>query len=276
MYRSLVARSSKCTHLPSLVRIPKAYQHTSVNNQYDGSHTPGGLFVSQAPSTRNGNFPRKPSFTSAQSSSRRSPAGQAREMKSEEFLAMYDYAPESLKPSELWPYLRKNIRAWAERHTVHDRLVSYGLPSEDIEPLLTAFSDYLEEHDIFVDLDFTEEQVQVIAEDLSDPTSNVSTDVQFTRLLYEWASLPRTQAALHLVCRLDTTLNFYCRVGARIYNNISNFRLNYHHLLLLHACWCFTGLLCCFGFLLCPFRRPTLDNYWLPFLSVLDNSGPGR
>ncbi|KAI0344979.1 P-loop containing nucleoside triphosphate hydrolase protein [Trametopsis cervina] len=93
-----------------------------------------------------------------------------------------------VSPANLTEQLERNIQDWSELETVRTRLVTFGLPTADVRPALSAFATYVQENNIFADFDYTQEQIDAIAEDLSDPESAATLDVHLTRLFFEWAA----------------------------------------------------------------------------------------
>jgi ATP-dependent RNA helicase SUPV3L1/SUV3 len=102
----------------------------------------------------------------------------------------------ALRSSELHRYFASNVDEWASQEPVRMRLVEYGLPSEDVQRAISSFAVYLHSNDVFSELSYSQEQIDTIAEDFSDPDSSLSLDVQLTRLFFEWASSPVGRAAL--------------------------------------------------------------------------------
>lgn len=202
MYRSLLTHYSKCNHPPRPAHILKAFRSTQVQRQRGGSITlrdPTAKGTAKAFRSRLGARQPPQRITSDYHNGRehRDPLGASLKV------------DEALKPSEVLPCLRRAVRPWSELSTVRERLTLYGIPAGDLEPLLRAFSDYLESHDIFSEFQYSSDHVEVIGKDFADPQCNFNVDVQLTRLLYEWASQPTTQAALEGVVGPSTLLSMF-------------------------------------------------------------------
>ncbi|KAI0695102.1 P-loop containing nucleoside triphosphate hydrolase protein [Cerioporus squamosus] len=94
-------------------------------------------------------------------------------------------------------YLKQNVSDWYTKQgsKVSERLQRFGVPKDATKPLLKAYRTHMEAGDVFRHLNYGEDHLDRMARDLS--SGNKSTmDRYYTKILFEWASLPQGQQAL--------------------------------------------------------------------------------
>ena len=94
-------------------------------------------------------------------------------------------------------FLSENVSDWFSkfRPKVTERLQRFGVPKDALKPLLKVYQTRMEAGDVFRDLNYGDDQLARMARDLS--TGNRTfMDRYYTKMLYEWSSLPQGQQAL--------------------------------------------------------------------------------
>ncbi|KAI0081395.1 P-loop containing nucleoside triphosphate hydrolase protein [Panus rudis PR-1116 ss-1] len=109
-----------------------------------------------------------------------------------------------LTPDNVETYLADCAVGWSTLPHLKSRLISFGIPQSQIDPALTAFVSALQAGRVISTLRYNEEYLQRIAYDLQDQSSSEQIDIALTRLFYEWAAHPTTQAALKSILPQST------------------------------------------------------------------------
>ncbi|KAI0085941.1 P-loop containing nucleoside triphosphate hydrolase protein [Irpex rosettiformis] len=187
MHRSLLPRYSPCIRYSPPVRVLQAYRSSVAvgRRPLNPRPSPDGessLVASsnsgRKPSTKRGNFSRSPT-----KAAREGPR-----------LARTGISISNIP--DISKFFAENARRWTRLENLRIRLINFGIPATDIQPALSAFVNYIQKNDALSDLDYTEENIRIIKEDLADPESGVSVDVLLTRLFFEWAANPIGHAIL--------------------------------------------------------------------------------
>ncbi|KAI0823856.1 P-loop containing nucleoside triphosphate hydrolase protein [Trametes gibbosa] len=79
-----------------------------------------------------------------------------------------------------------------------DRLVRFGVPEDDVGPLLEKYVKAMQDGVVFEDLNYSQAQLERIAFDVSTPAKH-PLDQHLTKILYEWADCPHGQEVLSAV-----------------------------------------------------------------------------
>ncbi len=101
-------------------------------------------------------------------------------------------------------YFSRNVHTWVSQcnQRIADRLARFGIPKDELRPLLRMYATSMSNGDVFRDLAYGNDQLGRIAHDMTSDSSH-SMDRYFTRMLYEWSSLPEGQKALESVVSPD-------------------------------------------------------------------------
>ena len=102
-----------------------------------------------------------------------------------------------LHADEIPDYFSRNVHTWVSQYSqrIADRLTRFGIPKDDLRPLLRLYATSMANGDVFRDLKYGNDQLACISRDMSSNASHTM-DRYFTRMLYEWTSLPEGQEAL--------------------------------------------------------------------------------
>lgn len=95
--------------------------------------------------------------------------------------------------------MASNVDDWRARYMskVSSRLIRFGIPPDAIRPLLKAYMREMREGNVFRDLNYGQKQLARIADDLAG--SDHPMDQYYTKILFEWVTLPRAQEVLESV-----------------------------------------------------------------------------
>ncbi|TBU40244.1 P-loop containing nucleoside triphosphate hydrolase protein [Dichomitus squalens] len=97
-------------------------------------------------------------------------------------------------------YFSRNVHTWLSQYnqTIADRLARFGVPKDDLRSLLRTYTKAMNKGDVFRHLSYSGDQLSRIARDMTS-NSQHAMDRYFTRMLFEWTSLPEGQEALETV-----------------------------------------------------------------------------
>ncbi|KAI0781523.1 P-loop containing nucleoside triphosphate hydrolase protein [Trametes elegans] len=114
-----------------------------------------------------------------------------------------------VRPDKVREFLASNARTWLDSsyERIFDRLMRFGVPREEVRPLLKTYLKALEQgsepdaplegkNSVFDALNYGEEQLTRIAYDISNTSPSASMDQHYTKILYEWANTPQGKAVL--------------------------------------------------------------------------------
>ena len=109
-----------------------------------------------------------------------------------------------LRVDDVPDYFSRNVHTWLSQYNqkISDRLTRFGIPKNELRPLLRMYATSMSDGDVFRDLSYGDDQLSRIARDMTSSPSH-GMDRYFTRMLYEWASLPEGQEALESVVSPD-------------------------------------------------------------------------
>ncbi|KAI1791582.1 P-loop containing nucleoside triphosphate hydrolase protein [Ganoderma leucocontextum] len=118
--------------------------------------------------------------------------------------------PEStfrLPPDDVPDYFSRNVHTWVSQYNqkITDRLTRFGIPKDELRPLLRMYATSMSNGDVFRDLSYGDDQLSRIARDMGSNPSHAM-DRYFTRMLYEWTSLSEGQEALESIVSPDVVL----------------------------------------------------------------------
>ncbi|EMD34298.1 hypothetical protein CERSUDRAFT_125481, partial [Gelatoporia subvermispora B] len=107
-----------------------------------------------------------------------------------------------VRSGDVWSRLQRELRAWTKSPTVYKMLQSFGVPVRDLGALLSSYSKAMTSGDVQSRLQYTPEQLDRIAHDLSHALG--SADQWLSKILFEWAAHEGTHAALEGKVAADT------------------------------------------------------------------------
>ncbi|PIL22347.1 hypothetical protein GSI_15035 [Ganoderma sinense ZZ0214-1] len=101
-------------------------------------------------------------------------------------------------------YFSRNVHTWVSQYSqrISDRLTRFGIPKDDLRPLLRLYAISMANGDVFRDLAYGNDQLARISRDMTSNSAQAM-DRYFTRMLYEWTSLPEGQQALESAVSSD-------------------------------------------------------------------------
>ncbi|KZT11157.1 P-loop containing nucleoside triphosphate hydrolase protein [Laetiporus sulphureus 93-53] len=102
----------------------------------------------------------------------------------------------TLTPEQLPDHLAQAVRTWAKKPHVARRLCAFGIAEKDIESLLTSYTGAIRAHGVLQALEYDDEQLTRMVEDLTHADNNGMLDIYLTKLLFEWAHHSRGRADL--------------------------------------------------------------------------------
>lgn len=91
-------------------------------------------------------------------------------------------------------FFRTNAPVWSQRSPVHRRLANFGIPTTDIQPLLTAFCEDVESGKLSTPAAYEKYNLGRFSDASDNKTIHI--DRIYTNIFYSWASDPLQQAAL--------------------------------------------------------------------------------
>lgn len=97
---------------------------------------------------------------------------------------------------ELLEFMVEKVVAWKNQPRVQSRLVSYGIPKEQVPLLLDRYARAVQRHMVLDVLEYNDAQKERLAYDLSSKASASMTDEHLSRLFFEWAAHPRQKKSL--------------------------------------------------------------------------------
>ena len=100
-------------------------------------------------------------------------------------------------PKDIPDFYARNVRSWLSttNNKLWDRLERFGVPRSACRPLIKAFVTHMEAGKIFPLLNCDQIHLARLSENLATDAAE-SMDQEYTRILYEWISLPEGQAAV--------------------------------------------------------------------------------
>lgn len=114
--------------------------------------------------------------------------------------------------AELSEFLSEHVDDWKAKADVTKRIRTYGIPLQQIPPLLNQFSRSVLHKHLFKDLHYTDDYIERLAYDLSGSDSSSLLDKHFSQLFFAWVAHPHQRESLSRVVpttTLDTVSNLH-------------------------------------------------------------------
>ncbi|KAF9460877.1 P-loop containing nucleoside triphosphate hydrolase protein [Collybia nuda] len=102
----------------------------------------------------------------------------------------------SIKPQNIAEVFQSGINQWSESRPLHQRLCTFGIPSEEIRPLLQAFVSAVQQGQLSTPEGFEKYGLIRFSQDMSSSQYLSETDVIYSTILFTWASDPAHESAL--------------------------------------------------------------------------------
>ncbi|TFK24669.1 ATP-dependent RNA helicase suv3 [Coprinopsis marcescibilis] len=101
--------------------------------------------------------------------------------------------PPELNPDQVPEYFAKNVRQWSESESMQHRLLFFGIPQADLQPLLTAFIDAVESGYFNNPTEYKYHDLNRFAQTLMQRQSSA---ILYSNIFFSWATQPSQRAVL--------------------------------------------------------------------------------
>jgi len=112
--------------------------------------------------------------------------------------------PSRIAPHKVVEFFEEDVKRWSGHRALHPRLLSFGIPKEDIDPLLQMFVRVVQSGELSTPENFEKYHLVRFSQDLSEDGYYHSIDIIYSTILFAWVSDPLHAAALQKVITSTT------------------------------------------------------------------------